>query len=528
MPMIGLAKAPCDEGVIRAAAATSDCAERSKPWVLAATILGSSLAFIDGSVVNVALPAIQSSLGASIQEVQWIVNAYLFVLSALILIGGAAGDHFGRRRIFIWGIAAFTTASVICGIAPSAIVLIVARAAQGLGAAFLVPSSLAIISAAFPGAERGTAIGTWAGFSALTTALGPVLGGWLVDTASWRAIFFINVPFALITLGVTFWHVPESRDAKSGAAVDVKGALLAAAGLGALTYGLTETSDLGWAHPAVLVSVLAGALLLGAFLHYEARARAPMMPLRLFRSRSFSGANAITLLLYAALSGALFFLPYNLIRYQGYSVAQAGAAFLPFTLVMGGLSRWSGELVERFGARKPLIVGPIIVAAGFALLAVPGVGGSYWVSFFPALVVLGLGMAASVAPLTTTVMSAVEDRYAGAASGINNAFARVASLIAVALFGAIALTVFDIDLSSRLGDLLPPVELKRLFAAGMPKLGDATVPVDIGTDTARALAQAQQASFVLSFRVVMLTAAGLALAAAQCAWLTIDRHPGAK
>jgi len=253
-----------------------------------------------------------------------------------------------------------------------------------------------------------------------------------------------------------------------------------------------------------------------------------MMPLSLFRSRSFTGANAITLLLYAALSGALFFLPYNLIRYQGYSVAQAGAAFLPFTLVMGGLSRWSGELVERFGARKPLIVGPIIVAAGFALLAVPSVGGSYWVSFFPALVMLGLGMAASVAPLTTTVMSAVEDRYAGAASGINNAFARVAGMIAVALFGAIALTVFDVNLSSRLGDLLPPVELRRLFAAGMPKLGDATVPVDIGADTARVLEQARQGSFVLSFRVVMLAAAGLALAAAQCAWLTIDRRPGAK
>jgi EmrB/QacA subfamily drug resistance transporter len=518
--MITLGRAPCDEGVIRAAADTAGCAERAKPWVLAATILGSSMAFIDGSVVNVALPAIQADLAASVQDMQWVVNAYMLLLGALMLGGGAAGDHFGRRRVFALGVALFTVASIACGAAPTTIALIGARAVQGIGGALLVPSSLAIISAAFPAGERGKAIGTWAGFSALTTALGPVLGGWLVDALSWRAIFFINVPLALATLGLTYWRLPESRGASDGS-VDWRGGFLATLGLAAMAYGLTAASDLGWTHPAVLGALLAGVLILGLFIWSEARTPSPMMPLGLFRSASFSGANAMTFLLYFALGGALFFLPFNLIRIQGYAATMAGAAFLPFTLIMGGLSRWSGTLIDRYGARKPLTIGPVVAAGGFALFAVPGIGGSYWITFFPGMAILGLGMAISVAPLTTAVMSAVEERHAGAASGINNAVSRVAGMFAVALLGAVAVGVFGASLNAHLTELHVPREIRRTLESEVPKLAEATVPPEIRGEERRALDQALDESFVRSFRVVMLIAAGLALASALCAGLTI-------
>jgi EmrB/QacA subfamily drug resistance transporter len=525
--VISLGATPCDRGVIRAAASdTSGCAERAKPWVLATTILGSSMAFIDGSVVNVALPAIQADLATSVRGAQWVVNAYMLMLGALTLVGGAAGDRFGRRRIFGLGVTLFTAASAACGLAPTAAVLIAARAIQGVGGALLVPSSLAIISAAFPEGERGRAIGTWAGFSALTTALGPVLGGWLVDGWSWRMIFFVNVPLAVITLALAFWRVPESRDEADRAAVDWRGGLLAASGLGAVAYGLTAASDLGWSHPAVLVSLLAGVLVLVGFVRYEAEASAPMMPVALFRSAPFSGANAMTLLLYFALSGALFFLPFNLIRIQHYSATLAGAAFLPFTLVMGGLSRWSGGLIDRYGARTPLTVGPVVVALGFALCAVPGIGGSYWTTFFPAMVVLGLGMAVSVAPLTTTVMAAVEDRHAGTASGINNATARLAGMLAVALLGAVAVSLFRAALDDRLASLPLSPDVRRALHAEAAKLAEAQVPAQIAPATRQLAARALNQSFLWSFRIMMLTAAGLALLSAVCGRLTIGpaRH----
>ena len=519
--MTSLGQAPCDEGVLRTAPARPGGTDRNKPWVLATTILGSAMAFIDGSVVNVGIPVIQAELSTTFSAVQWVVNGYMLMLGALILVGGAAGDEFGRRRVFNLGVALFTAASVACGLAPNAEMLIATRVLQGVGGALLVPGSLAIISAVFPKAERGRAIGTWAGFSALTTAFGPVLGGWLVDTFSWRAIFFLNVPLALIVLSLSVWRVPESRGGAAGTGVDWVGGALSTLGLAGLAYGLTALSDRHWTDPVVLVPLFGGVVVLALFLRWEAHAKAPMMPLGLFRSPSFSGANGMTLMLYMAMSGAMFFIPFNLIRIEGYSPTQAGAAFLPFTLVIGGLSRWSGGLIDRYGARTPLIVGPAITSIGFVLFAVPGIGGSYWTTVFPAMLVLGFGMAVGVAPLTTTVMGAVENRYAGIASGINNAVARVGGMLSVALLGAVAVGVFGAALEKRVaGQPLAP-DVRRALEAEVPKLGEAKVPPSVQGDERWLLEQALDDSFVHSFRVVMVIAAGLALASGMVAAATI-------
>lgn len=498
------------------------CAERSRPWVLAATILGSSTAFIDGSVVTVALPAMQADLAAPVSQAQWIVNAYMLLLGALILIGGASGDRFGRRRIFVIGVLVFTAASVACGFAPNASALIAARAVQGAGAALLVPTSLAIISAAFPEKERGRAIGTWAGASALTTALGPVLGGWLTDAWSWRAIFFINVPVAALAIAITLWHMPESRN-RQVQKIDWLGAVLAITGLGCLAYGLTLASEADWSDARVIATLLVGAAVLVAFVWFERRAHSPMMPLQLFRSPDFSGANAITLLLYFALSGAMFFIPFNLIRIQGYPAAAAGAAFLPLSLIMGLLSRWSGGLIERHGPRRLLMIGPAIAALGFALFALPDIGGSYWTTFFPPMVLLGFGMAISVAPLTTTVMRGADDRYAGVASGINNATARVAGMLAVALLGSVAVGVFGRALEQRLDRLQASAEVRSALQAEVPKLAEAAVPKNVEPGMRPALERTLHESFVRSFKVVSLIAAVLAALSGVVAWLSIDR-----
>ena len=522
--MTAPARPPCDEAVIRSSArGARGCAEDSRRWVLATTILGSSMAFIDGSVVNVALPVIQSDLDMSVSGTQWVVNGYMLMLSALILVGGAAGDRFGRRRMFVLGVSIFTAASVACGLAPGAGALIAARSLQGIGGALLVPSSLAIISAGFPEGERGRAIGTWAGFSALTTALSPVLGGWLVDAWSWRLIFLVNVPIAAAAL-ILSRRVPESRD-ESDAPVDWRGALLAVAGLGAIVEGLTAASRLDWGQPAVFGSLVGGLVLLAFFLRHEARTASPMVPLELFRSRTFAGANAVTFLLYFALGGALFFLPFNLIRIQHYSAALAGAAFLPFTLVMGGLSRWSGGLVDRYGARLPLTVGPLIAGAGFALLAVPGIGGPYWTTFLPPMLVLGLGMAVSVAPLTTTVMDSVPERHAGAASGINNAVARLAGTLAVAVLGVVAVAVFGVSLAGRLDVLQVPASVREAALQEAPRLAEARVPTQ-AAELRASLETAFAQSFVASFRAVMLVAAGLAVLSSLCAWVSIAEKRG--
>lgn len=523
--MTNIVKQPCDEAVIRSAPCTSPCAKNVRLWVLAATILGSSMAVIDGTVVNVALPVLQEVLQATVTDMQWIVESYALFLAALILVGGSLGDRFGRRRIFAYGVALFALASVWCGFSPNVNQLIVARAVQGIGGALLVPGSLAIISASFSGEQRGRAIGTWSGFTAITSALGPVLGGWLVENASWRWIFFLNVPLAALVLGIVFWRVPESRDEEGSGRLDWWGAALATLGLGAIVYGLIESSNLGLSHPLVLSCLVVGALVLSAFIFVEANSRVPMMPLSLFRSRTFSGANLLTLLLYSALGGVFFFFPFNLIQVQGYSATAAGAAFLPFILIMFLLSRWSGGLVSRYGAKLPLTIGPVIAAIGFALFAVPGIGGSYWTTFFPAIVVLGFGMAISVAPLTTTVMGAVKVRQAGIASGINNAVSRIAGLLAIAILSIVVLNTFNRSLDQRIAKLGIPPEAQQLLDEQRIKLAGAEVPAGLSASVSAMLKKAIALSFVDSFRLVMFIAVGLALASAIVALLMIKKQP---
>lgn len=523
--MANIIKPPCDEGVIRAAPCTAPGAKNARKWILAATILGSSMAVIDGTVVNVALPTLQTTLSATVTDVQWIVEAYALFLAALILVGGSLGDRFGRRRIFAYGVALFALASIWCGLSSNVNQLIIARAVQGIGGALLVPGSLAIISASFSGEQRGRAIGTWSGFTAITSALGPVLGGWLVENASWRWIFFLNVPLAVVVLGIVFWRVPESRDAENSGRLDLWGALLATLGLGMLVFGLIESSNLGLLHPLVLSSIAGGALILTAFVFVEANSRNPMMPLSLFKSRTFSGANLLTLLLYAALGGVLFFLPFNLIQVQNYSATAAGAAFLPFILIMFLLSRWSGGLISHYGAKLPLTIGPVIAAVGFGLFALPSIGGSYWTTFFPAISVLGVGMAISVAPLTTTVMGAVKVSQAGIASGINNAVSRTASLLAIALLSIVALKTFNHSLDQRLVGLEIPHQVLKLLDQERIKLAGAEVPAGVSNEVRTILSQAIAQSFVDSFRLLMFIAVGLALLSAIVAFLTIKKRP---
>jgi EmrB/QacA subfamily drug resistance transporter len=478
------------------------------------------MSFIDGTAINVALPALQADLGATVAQVQWVVEAYALFLSALLLVGGSLGDRYGRRRVFLFGIAGFALASAWCGLAPDTGQLIAARAVQGIAAALLVPGSLALISASFDDQRRGKAIGTWSGFSAIMAAVGPLVGGWLIDHASWRWVFFLNLPLALAVVVISLRFVPESRDPEAAERLDLLGALLTTAGLGGVTFGLIESSRLGWSDPQVLAALVLGAVSLAGFLWRESRAPAPMMPLSLFRSRTFAGANLLTLWLYAALGGALFFLPFNLIQVQGYSATEAGAAFLPFVLLMFLFSRWSGGLVDRYGARRPLIVGPMVAAFGFALFAVPGIGGGYWTTFFPAVIVLGIGMTISVAPLTTTVMGAVEERHAGLASGINNAVSRTAGLLAIAALGVILLAVFNRDLDRRLDGLDVPPAARRELRAERTRLAALEAPASLDAGQRERVDAAVNEAFVRGFRTVMIVAAGLALlASASAAWL---------
>jgi EmrB/QacA subfamily drug resistance transporter len=468
--MIGPHRLPCETPDAHAFRAHVQ-GEPSR-WILPATILGSSLSFIDGSVVNVAMPAMQRDFHAPLATMQWVANGYMLMLASLILLGGSAGDRFGRRRMYLVGLAGFTAASLACGLATGPGWLIVARVVQGTAAALLVPGSLAIIGAAYSGDARGRAIGTWAGAAALTTALGPPLGGWLVDSVSWRAIFFINVPIAAIAWVMTL-KIPADRAAQGGQPLDLAGTLCGVLTLGLMCYGLIA---LGQGERAIgLAAIAAAAPAALLFVRLEARSAAPVLPLPLFQNRAFAGINALTVLLYAALSGGLFLLPFLLVQTHGFSATAAGATFLPFSVIMGAGSRSAGGLVKKFGPRAPLVVGSLLSACGYVLLGASGGQSSYWTGLFPGLVVLGIGMTIAVAPLTTAVFDSAPKDQSGAASGINNAAARIGGLIAVAALGL------------AFGGTGAGIEASELPHA---------------------------------YRIVMFAAAGLAAASAATAWLT--------
>lgn len=496
-------------------------------WVLTATIIGSSIAFIDATVVNVALPTIQNNLGADLVHMQWVVEAYGLFLASLILVGGALGDRWGRRRIFAVGIALFAIASLLCGTAANVFQLILARAIQGIGGAMLIPGSLSLITTSFQGKSRGRAIGTWSGSAAIMTALGPVLGGWLIEYATWRWVFYINIPLAIITLVILWTKVPESfGDAETGP-LDWKGALLVTSGLGGVVFGLIESSNHGLLHPLVIGSFICGTACLIGFVWAEHLSTNPMVPLKIFQSKTFSGANIMTLLLYGALYGVLFFMPFNLIQLREYGELAAGAAFLPAIVCVALVSRWSGELMNRLGTRPLLVLGSLIAALGYGLFATLGAkDGHYVITLLPAMVALGLGMGICVAPLTTAVMSSVHYRYSGTASGLNNAVSYSAALLAIAVLGIIIVFAFNRELDVRLHELEAPTIVLEQLASERKQLAAAevnpSIQHSITQDLVHDIELAIDLSFLRGFRLIMWIAAAMAIAAAAVAALTIE------
>jgi EmrB/QacA subfamily drug resistance transporter len=495
-------------------------------WVLTATILASSMAFIDGSALSVALPALQADLGASAADLLWVNNAYGLMLAALILVGGALGDLYGRKRIFMLGIGLFAAASLLCGIAPNSALLIAARTVQGLGGSLMIPGSLALISANFGENQRGAAIGTWSAFSTITTILGPGLGGVLASAGLWRLVFLINLPLAAVALWVLLRHVPESH-AHQARKLDYPGAVLATLGLAGITYGLIEVPAQGWTSAAVVVALAVGLLALVGFVLVELRSPEPMLPLSLFRSPIFSGTNLLTLFLYGGLYGIFFFLPLNLIQVQGYNEALAGMANLPLALMLAILARPAGSLADRFGPRLPLTIGPALAGAAFAWLAWPGLTGGpgdYWLSFFGPIVLLGLGMAITITPLSAAVMGAVDSERAGIASGVNNAVSRIAGVLAIAVMGLVALTSFAGALEQQALAQGLDEATRSALAQEAPKLAGAVPPANLDATSLAAAQTAIKLAFIDVFRLLCFVSAGLAWISAGVAWVMLQER----
>lgn len=519
--MSHIGKPPCDNGVVLSDAGSTPCAVAARRWTLVAAVLGSSLAFMDGTIVNVALPAIQHDLNVAVSDVQWVMESYTLILAALLLVGGALGDRYGRRRLFVIGILLYAISSLACALSVSAPQLIASRAVQGVGAALLIPGSLALISSAYPLDQRGAAIGTWSAFSGITAAVGPVVGGFLVEHYSWKWAFLLNLPVSILLLLICVMRVPESFNRKDRNPVDVAGTTLITIALAGIVFSLIDAQNESHSE-AVLIAGAIGVVSLALFFWIEAKQDHPMLPLGLFRERNFAGANLLTFLLYAALGGSFFFLPLNLIQVQGYSATSAGAVFVPFIVIIFALSRWGGRLVDLFGSKLPLIVGPLIASAGFGMFAWPTINPDYWTSFFPAICILGVGMSVTVAPLTTTVMNAVGADLAGTASGINNAISRMAGLLAIAVFGIVLTHRFDSALLNEISHIQMNQATTTSILAQRQKLAGIVVPSDVTYQDALALKRAIGLSFVSGFRWVMLISSGCSLLSAICAWFFID------
>lgn len=483
------------------------------------------MTFVDGTGINIALPVIQQELNASVPEVQWIVESYVIVLAALTLLGGSLGDKYGRRRVFAAGVWVFAMASILCGLAPTSSWLIAGRIVQGIGGALLMPGSLSIIGAYFTLAERGKAIGTWSAFSAIMGMLGPVIAGWLIDAANWRWIFFINLPLAAVTLFLLYRYVPESWDESADLNPDWRGSLTAVAGLGLLVFSLVEAPRLGISHPLIISTLVSGVLVTTFFVWLEMRSPSPLVPLHLFRSKTFSGINLATLTMYTALNGTMFFLPFNLIHGQGFTAIQAGLCFIPLSLTIFFMSRWTGGLINRVDPRKPLIAGALIAGLAYGVMAAT-IEQNFWLSLFPAIILLGIGLGFTIAPLTAVVMSSLESQYSGFASGINNAIARLSAVLAIAVFGLIVLFGFNQALDEGLNRLSVAPETLEHFAGERIKLAAAAPPSGLDNRQINDLKQLIKSSFLQGFRQISLFSVFLCLVTAGLYYWTLP--PGQK
>lgn len=488
--------------------------------LLAATVLASGMAFLDGTVVNIAIPVIQKTFHASLTQIEWMVNGYMLMLASLILVSGALGDLYGRKKIFSYGLVFFTFASLLCSLSQTMDQLIAFRVLQGIAAAMMIPGSLSIINSSFAEHDRGKAIGLWSGFAGGVAALGPFLGGFLVQTFGWPSIFYINIPLGLLAIYLTSKYVTEAKN-EHAKRLDLYGALFIFLGLLGISFGLIEAPSRGWGEPSVWGSLIVGAIMLVAFIFREKTVKEPLMPLQIFHSKLVSGANLITLFLYFSLNAVIFFLVLNLQQLQHFSPLLAGMSMLPSILIITFFSGRGGELSDKTGPRLPMIVGPLIVSAGMGLMALSGKNINYFTSFMPALILVGLGMCLVIGPLTKSALS-VEQRYSGAASGVNNAIARIAGLLAIALLGAIILTSFSSHLSSELDKSHLTMSEKQQISEQKNKLGAIDIPATFSSESRREAQEIIENSFLAGFRVIMTFAAFLAFLSSIIAFLTIQ------
>lgn len=506
---------------------------RAGKWIMVSTILASAMAFIDATALNVVLPALQQSLKATGASLFWILNAYLLMLASLILIGGAMGDKLGRKKIFMVGIFIFIAGSAACGLSDSVLTLVICRVLQGIGGALMIPGSLSLISSSINAKERGKAIGTWSAFTTVVTMGGPILGGALADAGLWRYIFFINVPFGIAALLMLAFKVTEIKDDDNKQSLDFAGAITIALGLALITFGFLRMPAVGLVNIQSYGSLAAGIVFLVIFIIIEIKSSNPMMPLKLFANSTFSGANLLTFFLYAGLGAGMLFLSLNLVQIQGYSQLQSGLTFLPFTVLMITIARFAGSLADKHGPRLFLIAGPAIAGAGLLLLSfVKQTDGpaDYWTTFFPGVLVLGLGMSFTVAPLTTAVMASVSDHYSGTASGINNAMTRISGVFANAIFGALAVLFFSGALQSQIKSIPINTKDKQLVMRQATDLGNAKVPATIAVQNKPVIEKAYHQGFINAYANIMRISAGLGFLGALMALIfirnkTVNKKP---